>query len=200
MTRQSRHRPQDAGFTLVEMLVALVLIGLLSAALFGGLRFAARATDRATAATDHAAALALAYGFLQTQLGNAQPYPATADPKDKQIVFDGASNQIDVITTTPARLAMGGFFHLHLAVTNTRGQLRLFAEWREPPRRDDAGPETPLEPTVLLDNLRAVAFAFFGTIDPELPDEWHDEWQAVTALPKMIRLRINSPMAGRRPI
>jgi general secretion pathway protein J len=190
MTRQLARSAEYAGFTLVEMLVALVLIGLLSAALFGGLRFAARATDRATAATDHAAALALAYGFLQTQLGDAQPYPATADPKDRQIIFDGIPDQIDMITTTPARLAMGGFFHLHLTVANFRGQLRLFAEWREPPRRDAAAPETPLEPTVLLDNLRAVAFAFFGTTDPELPDEWHDKWQAVTALPKMIRLRI----------
>jgi general secretion pathway protein J len=190
MTRPFRLRPQDAGFTLVEMLVALALIGLLTAALFGGLRFAARATDRATAATDHAAALALAYGFLQAQLGNAQPYPATADPKNQQIIFDGTPDQIDVITTAPSRLALGGFFHLHLAATNIRGQLHLFAAWGEPPRRDDAAPETPLEPTVLLDNLKTVVFAFFGTTDPELPGEWHGQWQGVTVLPKMIRLRV----------
>jgi general secretion pathway protein J len=182
--------PQHAGFTLIEMLVALVLIGLLTAGLFGGLRFAARATDRATAATDHAAAIALAYSFLQAQLGNAQPYPATADPKDKQIIFDGGPGQIDVITTAPSRLALGGFFHLRLAAVSLRGQLHLFAEWRESPRRDDAAPETSLPPTVLLDHLREASFAFFGTTDPEVPGEWHDQWQDATTLPKMIRLRI----------
>jgi general secretion pathway protein J len=190
MTHKSGQLPQNAGFTLVEMLVALVLIGLLSGALFGGLRFAARATDRATATTDHASAVALAYGFLQAQLGNAQPYPATADPKDRQIVFDGAPDQIDVITTAPSRLAIGGFFRLRLVAANSGGQLSLVAAWREAPRRAAAASETPLEPTVLLDNLRVVAFAFFGTTDPEVPDEWHDQWQDVTALPKMVRLRI----------
>jgi general secretion pathway protein J len=199
VTRHFSRSPQNAGFTLIEMLVAIVLIGLLTAALFGGLRFAARASDRATAATDHAAAVALAYGFLQTQLGNAQPYPATADPKDQQIVFDGAADQLDVITTAPARLAMGGFFHLHLGAAEVQGQLHLLAEWREPPRRDDASPETPLEPTVLLDRLRTVGFAFFGTTDPQVPAEWHARWQDATVLPKMIRLRIEFTDGWRAP-
>jgi general secretion pathway protein J len=199
MTRRPRQSPPDAGFTLVELLVALALIGLLTAALFGGLRFAARATDRATAATDHASAVALAYGFLQSQLGNAQPYPATSDPKDQQIIFDGAADQIDMITTAPARLALGGFFHLHLAAARLRGHLHLFAEWQEPPRRDDASPQTPLEPTVLLDDLRAAGFAFFGTTDPELPAEWHEQWRDVTVLPRMIRLRIEFADGWRAP-
>lgn len=190
MTRKFGHSSRDAGFTLVEMLVALALIGLLAAGLFGGLRFASRASERATAATDHAAAVALAYGFMQAQLGNAQPYPATADPKDQQIIFDGEPDQIDLITTAPSRLALGGFFHLHLAAAEAGRQLHLIAEWREPPRQDGAAPETPLAPTALLDNLKTAAFAFFGTTDPELPNEWHDQWQGTTALPKMIRLRI----------
>jgi general secretion pathway protein J len=190
--RRKLHRPpaQTAGFTLIEMLIALVLIGLLTAALFGGLRFAARASDRATAAADHAADLATTYSFLQAQLGNAQPYPATADPKDQQILFDGAPDQIEVITTSPSRLAMGGFFHLHLAVIDVGGELRLLAEWREPPRQDEAPPDTVLKPSILLDHLRGVRFAFFGTTDPESPSDWHDRWQGATALPKMIRLRV----------
>jgi general secretion pathway protein J len=190
MTHQPSRSARNAGFTLVEMLVALALIGLLAAGLFGGLRFAARASERATAATDHASAVALAYGFLQAQLANAQPYPATADPKDQQIVFDGEPDQIDLITTAPSRLALGGFFHLRLTTADAGRQLHLIAEWREPPRQNGAAPNTPLEPTALLDNLKTAAFAFFGTTDPELPDEWHDQWQGATALPKMIRLRI----------
>ena len=191
MTAKTRHLPaRTAGFTLIEMLIALALIGLLTAALFGGLRFAARASDRANAAADHATDLATAYSFLQAQLGNAQPYPATADPKDQQILFDGAPDHIEVITTSPSRLAMGGFFHLHLTVVDVGGELRLIAEWREPPRKDEAPPDSVLKPSILLDHLRGVGFAFFGTTDPESPSDWHDRWQGVSALPKMIRLRV----------
>jgi hypothetical protein len=85
---------------------------------------------------------------------------------------------------------MGGFFHLHLAVIDVDGELRLLAEWREPPRRDEASPDTVLKPSILLDHLREVRFAFFGTTDPESPSDWHDRWQGATALPKMIRLRV----------
>lgn len=192
MNRKFTQSAPNGGFTLLEMLIALALIGLLAAALFGGLRFAARASERATAATDRVTGVALAYGFLQAQLGNAQPYPATSDPKDQQIMFGGGPDQIDLITTAPSRLALGGFFHLHLGlvVADTGRELHLIAEWRKPPRSDDPSPETPLEPTALVGNLKTASFAFFGATDPELPDEWQDRWQGVTALPKMIRLRI----------
>jgi len=182
--------PSEAGFTLLEMLVALALIGLLTAALFGGLRFAARASDRTTAATDHASELALAYGFLQAQLGNAQPYPATADPKDLDIVFDGAPDQIDLITTVPTRLIAGGFLRLHLVTAHDGGQLRLMAGWNGAPRRDDTPLPAALSAAMLLDHLKAIRFAFFGAIDPEDPSDWHDRWQGARTLPKMIRLRV----------
>jgi len=180
----------DAGFTLLEMLVALALIGLLTAALFGGLRFAARASDRTTATTDHASELALAYGFLQAQLGNAQPYPATADPKDQEIVFDGLPDQIDLITTVPTRLIAGGFLRLHLVGTRGGEQSRLMAGWEGAPRRDDALPPAALVSATLLDRLKAIRFAFFGALDPDDPSDWHDRWQGVRTLPKMIRLRV----------
>ena len=186
----NRPPARTAGLTLIEMLVALALIGLLTAALFGGLRFAARASDRRTTAADQVGDLATAYGFLQGQLGNAQPYPATADPKDRQILFDGTPDQIEAITTSPSHLAMGGFFHLRLGVTRTDGGLRFLAEWREPPRRDAAFSKAALTPSVLLDHLKTISFAFFGTTDFAVPATWHDRWQGATALPKMIRLRV----------
>ena len=44
----SENSGRNAGFTLVELLVAITLLALVSAALFGGLRFGARAWESAT--------------------------------------------------------------------------------------------------------------------------------------------------------
>ena len=200
MSRKFRQPLQcDAGFTLVELLVTLALVGLLTAALFGGLRFGARATDRATTVTEHSSQLALAYGFLRAQLGNVQPFPAEADPKDQEIIFDGASDQIDAVTTAPSRLAVGGFFRLRLAAAQDGELWRLIAQWQSPPRRGEGSLETVLEPVVLLDRLRAIRFAYFGATDPADPADWHDSWQAVTILPKMIRLRVQFADGRRAP-
>jgi general secretion pathway protein J len=180
----------DAGFTLIEVLITLALLGLLSVALFGGLRFGARATDRATAVIDHASQIALAYGFLQAHLDNAQPFPATADPQNRAIIFDGTPDQMDVITTAPSSLATGGFFRLHLVAANDGGQLRLIGHWESPPRRAGGALETALPDAVLLDHLSMLRFGYFGAADPDDPSDWHDSWQAARVLPKMIRLRL----------
>jgi general secretion pathway protein J len=183
-------RRQEAGFTLIELLVAISLIGLLSMALFGGLRFGIRATERTAAAADHSSQLALAYGVLQAQLGNAQPFPTTSDPGNQQIIFDGLPTQIEAITTAPAALAAGGFFRLRLAAISDNAEVRLVGEWGNPPRRGLDSSQIALQPSVLLDHMRAIRFAYFGRTDPDDPDDWHDQWQTATALPKMIRLRV----------
>jgi general secretion pathway protein J len=186
----SRSSASTAGFTLIELLVVLALIGLLTVALFGGLRFSARATDRSGAAIDHASQLALAYGFLQSQLSNTQPFPATADPKDQEIIFSGTPDQLDLVTTAPSRLAVGGFFQLRLTTASNNGQLRLIGEWLPLPRRASGSLETVLQPAVILEHLRSIRFAYFGATDVDDPAEWHDRWQAVSNLPKQIRVRV----------
>jgi general secretion pathway protein J len=190
MTHPQQPSQREAGFTLIELLVAIALIGLLSVVLFGGLRFGVRATERTTAAADHSSQLALAFGVLQSQLGNAQPFPASPEPQNHQIIFDGLPTQLEAITTAPSFLAAGGFFRLRLAAIGDSGQVRLVSEWGNPPRRGQNTSEATLQPSILLEHMRAIRFAYFGKTDPEDPDDWHDEWQTVTTLPKMIRLRV----------
>ncbi|MBV8775965.1 MAG: prepilin-type N-terminal cleavage/methylation domain-containing protein [Alphaproteobacteria bacterium] len=181
--------PREAGFTLIELLVAMALVGLLVAGLFGGLRFGARASERAGATTEHTSQLAFAYDFLHAQLGNAQPYPASADPKEPEIIFTGGPDGLELITTAPSQLALGGFFHLRLGVAGETRRLQILVRWQDPPRPDDTSGQS-LKPTVLLDRLASVRFAYFGITDPAVPAEWHDGWENARALPKMIRLRV----------
>jgi hypothetical protein len=95
-----------------------------------------------------------------------------------------------VITTSPASLSTGGLFRLQLSTVNDGAQLRLIGTWRNAPRRAEGLPETALSPSVLLDHLGAVRFAYFGRAEPGDPEDWHDRWQAPLALPKLIRLRV----------
>jgi general secretion pathway protein J len=190
---------REGGFTLIELLVVIALIGILSVVLFGGLRFGIRATERTTAAADHSSQLALAYGLVKAQLGNAQPFPASPEPRNRHIIFDGTPTEIEAITTAPSSLAVGGFFRLRLAAIGDSGQMRLVSGWENPPRRGQDTSETVLQPSILLDHMRAIRFAYFGKTDPDDPDDWHDQWQTVIALPKMIRLRVQFADGWRAP-
>jgi len=73
LSRQGPPRAAARGFTLLEMLVALAMVGLLSAALYMSLSAAMRARSRAEAAIGPARAAALALEMLKQDLEAAPP-------------------------------------------------------------------------------------------------------------------------------
>ena len=56
------------------------------------------------------------------------------------------------------------------------------------------GPIAPqpemLQPSILIDQVRSVAFAYFGTPGPQQPPAWLDRWSDRDTLPRLIRLRL----------
>ena len=63
----------ERGFTLLELTIALTLLALLSAVLFGSLRLAGRSTDGGQAKVEAAASMRLAQDFLRTNLEAQHP-------------------------------------------------------------------------------------------------------------------------------
>jgi general secretion pathway protein J len=70
MTGPGRRRA--AGFTLLELLVAMALMALVALILAGGLQFATRAWHRAQAASDEMARVAGVHDALTTLFGRAR--------------------------------------------------------------------------------------------------------------------------------
>ncbi len=68
--RGPRH-PVDQGFTLLELLVAITLLGLLMAALFGGLRLGARVWETGETRLDASARVQIVQDFLRQRLAEA---------------------------------------------------------------------------------------------------------------------------------
>src|SRR5215467_5981245 len=82
--RQRRWRNQ-AGFTLVEALVAITLLSLLSIALTGGLRFGIDAWARGSAHSDQLSRTLAVQGLLHDVIGQAYPYFLSRDPSQPNV-------------------------------------------------------------------------------------------------------------------
>jgi hypothetical protein len=155
---------QDAGFTLLEALIATTLTAMLAAVLFGSVSLGVRVMDAGTKRTDAATQAALIQNFLRSHLAQAE------------LTLDGGNNGLMFLERIP-ELAPMGLTQMTVRAERARDGLRLIAE-------------APKHRSLLLERLESVEFAYFGSEDENRTPAWHREWRNRTALPKLVRLRV----------
>jgi general secretion pathway protein J len=192
-----RREAKDRGFTLVELLVALTLLGLLMVVLFGGLRFGTRAMTAATQTVDRTAELATAYDFLREALGNAQPLPAEGVAVPPPLRFAGDEHGLEFVILAPDNLGAGGFRLVDIGLDTASAMPRLVLRWGDAPRGEN-GSVPEIAPSVLIDRVEQVDFAYFGAAAEGEAAAWHPRWQTLPTLPRLIRVHV--VLAGRRPV
>jgi len=200
LPRNSQARDQ-AGFTLLELLVALTLLGLVLAVVFGELRFAARAWDAADAKLDRNGELLSVHSFVRQRF---QQVHVTApkgerESEDGAVGFIGNSRSMEFLATMPANVSDGGFYEISLSSEIGRDGNNLFLSWR--PFDEDRTANVadgPDNSRVLLRGVEEVRFAYFGRTGEDLAAQWWDIWPSRDAAPSLIRMRVTFEDGDRR--
>jgi general secretion pathway protein J len=195
MTRAWRCRSQD-GFTLLELLIAITLLGLLTTMLLAGFRLGTRHVERQTTRIERSAQIPAVQGFLRSRLADAQPF-FDQTSGNRRVVFDGRPDGLDFIGAAPESSAMGGLqlFTVEFDPRTTR-QLRVRWQLFGVP---EVGFQQGSHETVLLDRVAGVAFYYYGTIPPAKGPAWHQAWQDMEYLPSLIRLDLAFSDGGHMP-
>lgn len=178
-----RNEGNEDGFTLLEMLVALVLLSMLLAGLFAGLWYGVRAQGSGEAAAERLEQMSALQGVLRAGLGGAV---ATQDGAGNAPVFQGTSESVTFVAPLPARLGLGGLHLLRIG----RNEDRLSLRWRPYREEETTGDEAAHRLSILADHVTAVRFSYFGSLDGEEPPGWHDAWEGADHLPALVRLRL----------
>jgi general secretion pathway protein J len=186
--RQSR----EAGFTLVELLVAMTLLAFLSIMLFGGLRFGARSWEAVVKSSAERDQIVATQTFLRDRLSQLTlPGSGRRLLADAENRFNGEARQMEFIAPWLSALSLGGLYRFTLWHEDA-GDGQLLLRWRPA----DADPEALEELSdlagerVLLDGVTEVNLSYYGAADEDDPSEWHDQWENPAASPRLVRVHL----------
>ena len=181
--QRRRIRSGEAGFTLLEILVALSVLGILLVLLRQGVQFGVRITEMQAEARDRQGDLEAIDRALRRMVALADPGTYPEPP-----TMRGASRLLTFATELPTGGA-GSRQNADVAISAEAG--RLLLRWT--PRRHvkPFGATPAPEEVVLLTGIDRVEFAYRGE------GAWTSSWRA-DKLPALIRIAIVFPAGSRR--
>ena len=178
----SGHVRRDAGFTLLEILVVLVVLGLLLGGLAQGLRFGIGAWDRQGRSIERTAALDAVDRTLRGMIeqidpGNAHDAPAIL----------GTAASLEFTSDLPAGAAALPTRRAEMRLLVDR-QHRLILRWAPYTHAERVGPPATPTDTVLAERVQSIELAYLGRGAAALSG-WHADWGGQD-LPGLIRIRL----------
>jgi general secretion pathway protein J len=189
---------REAGFSLVELLIALALLGAMAALLVTGVadaRRALNAVDRRGAQ----ASVAPVQAVLQRLIKEARGDPDGSRSASATRAFVGEPDRLSFVSSFVPQGQYGGVrrYDIGLDVTGSdpgklvmRHRLALYSTKPPSPPDDNR--------TVLLDGVEVLRVRYFGALDPDSPPGWHDGWRHPVNLPLLVSVEVTFAQGDRR--
>lgn len=181
---------RDGGFTLVEMLVSLALLGMAAVLMLEGLQSGQRLWAGEASRTARGETIEAAQGSLRAKLERLRPVTrfggstsfADVDGSDRQLVF--IAPPADVERPAAAR-------RYRLALSD-RGDLLLGSA------EAGADPQGVYRDQVLLSDVRALSISYYGRGGAGEAPQWWSDWKRREAPPELVKIKAELKAGDRR--
>jgi len=210
-----RNRSPQRGFTLLELLIALTLIGLMTVLLFGALRFSSKAWASTEERTERDAGIRLVYQYLADRMEQARPISAYLESAGEQVFFfTGQDDALEFVSPMPAHLGSGGLYIIRVQEQGGGDKKQLLlSRWLFHPEvlegtrslpewtplsagGNNSGKEDPAmrayySETALVDEFKELNISYFGPGEPtDESGDWWDDWGDRKYLPWLVKIQI----------
>jgi general secretion pathway protein J len=186
---------RQSGFTLLELLVALIVLGFLVVGLTQGVRAGLTMWGAQTRRVSEAGELDAGARVLRMLLSGISPVQSggIAPGAGQPTKLEGRPDSVAFVGDLPTGLGTTRRANIRLELV----QDRLVLRWT--PHRHEASTGPAPEPieTELIRGVERLDFAYWGSSSPNQPADWQAQWDSYN-VPELVRVRLGFAKGDRR--
>lgn len=190
--RDRRSNFGEAGYTLVEVLIALSLVALLSVGLASGVGTGTRVWERVDQRSQLLGEAVVLDDIIRSHLQKAVPVLVDSTLHRSSVFFDGTATQVRFLTTASAGVASRGIFGEEFEIRETASGRMLQVRRAGEPLRQLAQPPATWEVASIPLSNDGLRFEYYGQTENDNQVRWHEDWRERNRLPQLIRLSLGS--------
>ncbi|MGJ5176504.1 prepilin-type N-terminal cleavage/methylation domain-containing protein [Bradyrhizobium oligotrophicum] len=176
---------REAGFTLVEVLVALALFSLLAVLLFDNLKFGVQAWRSGSARAESFQRERAAQDVLRRLIGNLYPMMLGEGAAQRRIDVDGQAESLEFLSDAPAVSGGAGRFRFKLFADRKRDGVDLVLQ-----ARPELAVRQDTERTLLVSDIDRIELSYAARATGDVHAAWSTSWKDQSEAPGLIRLRV----------
>lgn len=179
------------GFTLIEVLLATVLLAAGLALAFATLVAATRTTQRAEAMAERSERERAVYGFLRSRLTATRPIAFGSDDVNALPQrFIGEPERMRFVADLPDYLGRGGPYLHDFSIRDGGEQVRIVLDLTMVQAGQVIPEDQPREPEPLVEGLRSARFRYRSLDGEGGLGDWQDRWETSEQLPLLVEVSL----------
>lgn len=179
-----------AGFTLLEILLAMVLLAFVMLGVWGAMDGATRITHATNAVMSTSENVRTVQQFLRRFVADAGMQPWTIRDGAPTRMFEGSATSMRYVAPLPMQSGHAGLYLQTLTLEKTgAGGMALWLAY-QPYARGPVPDAVPVR-RELLAGLRGGHFQYLAAAAFGAPGAWRDDWNTLGGLPLAVRIHLD---------
>ena len=177
-----------AGFTLIEVMIAMTLISIMMVLLVSSLKTSAESWEAGERKITEVNENAVVYHFFRRHLSAAKPFLNNFAQDPQAFSFQGSHRSLQFVSAFPASASRKGLqlFEIKLA-DNDSSSIKVSLSPYFPELDDDA---RQIEEVVLIEDVKSLRISYFSRTDEDGTGFWSESWQEKSFLPELVKIKI----------
>ena len=181
---------RSQGFTLLELLIGMTLVGFILSLLFAGLNLGTRSWEAGEQRMVTSSRQAVVVDFIRRGIEQTYPLRWRVGEEDR-LAFAGEAESLRFVGTVAMHEGASGNHLIALDLVDGDTGRDLVMRWQLPdPGAPGFEPIEQAEPKVLIKAVKEMALAYFGAQSETEDPAWHDQWLDQKTPPELIRLQL----------